>query len=253
MPARRCCAPAPGSARDLAQDFGHPLTTRGWHHLKDGVRTGERGFDKECGTDFSGYLATQPELSHQSESAMSQAPRLTATHLADQDDFGDFPHVMDAGGGDGTLLTAVLTRFPELCGSLYATAEGLAQAPDRLAVAGLTERCAPRVGDFIASVPAGADLDPATSVPHDWSGEDCVGILRHCRAALPVLGRMLVVEPLLPSLVDPRIAGRYLGDLNMLVNVGGRERTREDVTELCANAGLAVTSVTALPAPPPSR
>ncbi len=60
---------------------------------------------------------------------------------------------------------------------------------------------------------------------------------------------MLIVEPVLPPLVDPRIAGLYLSDLNMLVNMGDRERTREDFAALCASAGLAVTSVAALPAP----
>ncbi len=60
---------------------------------------------------------------------------------------------------------------------------------------------------------------------------------------------MLIVEPVLPPLVDPRIASLYPSDLNMLGNVGGRERTREDFATLCASAGLVVTSVTALPAP----
>ncbi|MFD4995210.1 methyltransferase [Streptomyces buecherae] len=82
-----------------------------------------------------------------------------------------------------------------------------------------------------------------------WSDERCAGILRRCREALSEHGRVLVVEPVLPPLVDPRIAGLYLSDPNMLANVGGRERTREHFAALCASAGPAVTSVPALPAP----
>ncbi|MFF5719167.1 methyltransferase [Streptomyces buecherae] len=177
------------------------------------------------------------------------APRLTAAQLPDHHDFGGFQHVVDVGGRDGTLLASVLRRFPTLRGTVYDTADGLAQASDKLAELGLTERCDVAVGDFFASVPAGADPYLIKSVIHDWSDERCAGILRRCRDALPDHGRVLVVEPVLPPLVDPRVAGLYLSDLNTLVNVGGRERTREDFAALCASAGLAVISVTALPAP----
>jgi hypothetical protein len=40
-----------------------------------------------------------------------------------------------------------------------------------------------------------------------------------------------------------------LGDLDMLVNVGGRERTRADFQRLCATAGFCLDSVTAIPLP----
>ncbi|GHH42969.1 hypothetical protein [Streptomyces candidus] len=37
-----------------------------------------------------------------------------------------------------------------------------------------------------------------------------------------------------------------MSDRNMLVNVGGRERTRKDFEDVCHRAGLSVTSVTPL-------
>lgn len=239
----------PGSSRDFARVFGHPMMMRGWHHLEDSVRTGETGFDREYGAPFFSYLATQPELSRQFNSAMSQGTRLTAAQLPDHYDFGRFERVIDVGGGDGTLIASVLGKFPALRGAVYDTAEGLAQAPDRLAELGVAERCDLEVGDFFDAVPAGADLYLLKSVIHDWSDEQCAGILRRCREALPEHGRVLIVEPVLPPLADPQIAGLYLSDLNMLVNVGGRERTREDFDALCASAGLAVRTVSPLPAP----
>ncbi|AXE89586.1 hypothetical protein C1703_31655 [Streptomyces sp. Go-475] len=42
-------------------------------------------------------------------------------------------------------------------------------------------------------------------------------------------------------------ASTYLSELNMLVNAGGRERTRRDFEDLCRAAGLALLSVTPLP------
>jgi len=41
----------------------------------------------------------------------------------------------------------------------------------------------------------------------------------------------------------------YLGDLNMLVNLGGRHRTRADFDTLCAQAGFTLHTATRLPPP----
>lgn len=86
------------------------------------------------------------------------------------------------------------------------------------------------------------------SILHDWPDDRAVTILRHCRAVLPPGGRVLILEPVLPEVVGTDDDGStYLSDLNMLVNVGGRERTRADFQELCEAAGLSLVSVTPLP------
>lgn len=54
------------------------------------------------------------------------------------------------------------------------------------------------------------------------------------------------MEPVLPETVRAGGAGTYLSDPNMLVNLGDRERTREESGELCRSAGLALTSVSPL-------
>jgi hypothetical protein len=41
----------------------------------------------------------------------------------------------------------------------------------------------------------------------------------------------------------------YLSDLNMMVNLGGRVRTRSDFEQLCERAGFAMQTVTPLPPP----
>nr|BFF04720.1 hypothetical protein GCM10020241_63950 [Streptoalloteichus tenebrarius] len=68
---------------------------------------------------------------------------------------------------------------------------------------------------------------------------------------MPDDGRLLIIEPVLPDTVDPGGAAfedPYLSDLNMMVLIGGRERTRGDFERICAGAGLAVTDLIELPA-----
>lgn len=240
------------SLHSMVRMFTDPVMHRAWERLGDSVRTGEVAFDAVFGQDFFSHLKEHPELSAQFNAAMSQGTSGTAAVLPQAFDFGRFETVADVGGGDGTLLAPVLAAYPALRGMLIDTEEGLAQAPATLERHGLAERCALVVGDFFREVPAGADLYLIKSVLHDWSDDQVVTILGHIRSVLPTDGRILIVEPVLPELVDPQGDGRiYLTDLNMLVNVGGRERTRAEFEDLCGRAGLSVVGVTALEPPSP--
>ncbi|MEU5300075.1 methyltransferase [Streptomyces noursei] len=240
----------PGSLRSVARMFTDPTMLRAWECLDDSVRTGTPAFDAVHGTDFFGYLAEHPDLSAEFNAAMSQATRHTAELLPTAFPFEHFGTVADLGGGDGTLLAGVLRAHPALRGIVFDRAEGLAQAGPRLAADGLTDRCSLVTGDFFATAPEGADLYLLKSVIHDWNDEQCGQILGHVRRVVPDHGRLLIVEPVLPDVADPSAdVISYLSDLNMLVNVGGRERTREDFERLCGAAGFAVRSVTALPRP----
>ncbi|MFH9268197.1 methyltransferase [Streptomyces sp. NPDC017546] len=241
----------PDSLASFVRMFTEPTIIRAWEHLDDSVRTGEVAFDGVFGTDFFSHLAQHPELSAEFNAAMGQASSETAAALPHAFDFGRFTSVTDVGGGDGTLLAGVLAAHPGLTGVVLDTVEGLAGAPDTMARHGLQDRCSLVVGDFFDSVPGGSDLYLMKSVLHDWADDQVVTILSHCREVLPPGGLVLIVEPVLPDAVDIQAGAAnrgvtYLSDLNMLVNVGGRERTREDFADVCRRAGLTLTTVTPL-------
>ncbi|MDT0443958.1 methyltransferase [Streptomyces johnsoniae] len=240
----------PDSYASFVRMFSDPVMTRAWERLADSVRTGETSFDAVFGADFFAHLGRRPELSAEFNAAMSQGTRAAAQALPGAYDFGRFSRVVDVGGGDGTLLAAVLTAFPALRGVVYDTAEGLAQAAGVFADAGVADRAETVAGDFFVSVPSGGDLYLLKSVIHDWNDEQCAGLLRRCAEVLPAHGRVLIVEPLLPERAEEAFGGLpYLSDLNMLVNVGGRERTRGEFADLCLAAGLSAPVITPLPPP----
>ncbi|RZS40846.1 methyltransferase family protein [Herbihabitans rhizosphaerae] len=238
----------PDSVRELALMFADPTMVRAWERLDDSVRTGDVAFDAVFGTDFFSYLGTQPELSTQFNKAMSQGTRAVAAALPGAYDFARFETLTDIGGGDGTLLAAVLREHPTVRGVLFDTADGLAESGPVLEPFG--ERCSTRTGDFFAAVPEGADGYLIKSVLHDWDDQKCVTILRNCRAVLPDDGRVLILEPVLPETVTGEASPiTYLSDLNMMVNVGGKERTRSGFQKLLAEAGFTLVDATPLPAP----
>jgi hypothetical protein len=83
------------------------------------------------------------------------------------------------------------------------------------------------------------------SVIHDWNDERSLTILKHCYRALPVEGRVLLVERLRPEVpeVDPDHCSTLLSDLNMLRGPGGGERTESEYRTLLAASGFTVTRV----------
>ncbi|MCX5588720.1 methyltransferase [Streptomyces erythrochromogenes] len=246
-PAGALLAPGhPDSLASFVRMFTDPAIVRAWEHLETSVRTGDTAFDSVFGTDFFSHLARHPELSTDFNAAMSQATSETAAVVPRAFDFSRFASVTDIGGGNGTLLAAVLEAHPGLAGVLFDTADGLAEAAKTLARHGLEDRCSLNAGDFFQSVPQGSDVYLLKSVLHDWTDAQAATILRHCRQVLPPGGVVLIVEPVLPEVVGAEDEGTYLSDLNMMVNVGGRERTRADFEEVCRRAALRVTSVTPL-------
>ncbi|MEV0678536.1 methyltransferase [Actinosynnema sp. NPDC050436] len=238
----------PGSLNAFTRMFTDPVMVRAWHDLSEAVRDERTTFDTAFGQPFFDHLKTVPELAAGFNAAMSQGARLVAGLLPDAYDFGRFTSITDVGGGDGTLLTAVLRRYEGLRGVVFDTADGSAQAGAKLAASGVAERCTVSVGDFFAAGPDPTDAVLLKSILHDWDDERCTTILTHCRRALPPDGRLLVVEPVLPgAAADATTPVSYLSDLNMLVNVGGQERTRAEFEALLTGAGFTVAEFVPLP------
>ncbi|MFV0129767.1 methyltransferase [Streptomyces sp. HMX112] len=239
----------PDSLYAFARFHTSPVTLRPWTRLEENIRTGRTAFDEHFGMPLYEYFAQDAELTALFNTAMSQESHETAATVADHYDFGGFTEVTDVGGGDGTLIAAILDRHPGLKGVVFETVEGAAQAAGTMKAAGLEGRCRIATGDFFASVPPGSDLYVIKSVIHNWNDERAAAILRNCRAAMSDSSRLLIIDVVLPETAAPDAAGLnpYIKDLQMMVLVGGRERTRADFDALCAQADLRVTDVVPLP------
>jgi len=142
-------------------------------------------------------------------------------------DFSRFDALVDVGGGDGTLIAAILKAVPGMRGVLFDLPAGVEAAVQTLEAAGVSDRCEVVTGDFFTSVPDGADAYLLKSVIHDWDDERAVAILRSCRRAMPATGTVLVVEPVLPARAQAlESTGTVMSDINMLVITGAASAPR---------------------------
>ena len=105
----------------------------------------------------------------------------------------------------------------------------------------MADRCRFEAADFFEVVPGGADAHVLKTVVHDWSDEDSLRLLKRCRSAIAVDGRMLVLEVVVPEGSGPDFS--HLMDLNMLVMLGGMERTAREYESLLARAGFRLTRI----------
>jgi hypothetical protein len=231
---------APGSARASILSFG------GWAWNAFGemgysVESGKSAFTKVYGMPPFEWMKSQPEEAALFGETMIGFHGAEPPAVAEVYDFSGFATVVDVGGSTGNMLVHILGRHPGPRGVLFDLPVTLAEAPAFLRNHGMEERIAIEPGSFFESVPAWADCYILSHVIHDWSEEQNLSILGHCRRVMKPESKLLIVEFVLPSDNSPH-PGKIL-DMVMLTVAGGEERTEEEYRALLAKAGLRMTRV----------
>jgi hypothetical protein len=163
-------------------------------------------------------------------------------------DFSAYPTIVDVGGGHGTLLAAILAAAPASRGVLYDLPLVVADAPKLLREQGVADRVVIAEGSSFDSVPGDGDAYVLKNIIHDWPDVMAVGILRNVRAAAAPRATLLLVEFVIPE-HDRDFPGKRV-DLEMLLNLGARERTAAEYKDLLSQAGFRMTRVVQTAASP---
>ncbi|WP_270937027.1 methyltransferase [Falsiroseomonas oryzae] len=242
----------PGSMRPwvllcFADDQG-----KAWEALTHAVKTGEHAYRHIFGVDKWTRLAQHPEAARLFDAAMQSLTEGANGAIIANYPFGQYRWIVDVGGGNGALLMPVLARHPGMRATLFDLPHVADAARARIAEAGLSDRYESVGGDAFAAVPAGADAYVLKGVIHDWEDAEALAILRTVRAAMGDGARLLVIERILPERIDPSdilTPGRFIHDINMMLNPGGRERTEAEFRDLLARAGLRLARIVPIPCP----
>jgi hypothetical protein len=234
---------SPDSMRAFTRVFCSPMWFTAWQGLGQAVATGELAFSQAKGSDFYTTLAADTEFSALFHEAMGEESRIAAARVAAAYDFSHVTKVVDLGGGDGTLLAAILTAHPHLSGTVFDSPNGVADAPAVLSKAGVADRCDVQPGDFFQDIPGDGDLYIIKSVFQDWNDEDALALLRSCRSQIPDSATLLIVGTVLPETPSADQSIAYFTDVNMMVMAGGRERTESEFRAMLSETGFTVQSV----------
>ena len=210
--------------------------------LLHSVRTGEAAYPALWGQGFWDDLAADPERTAAFDDEMGADAARWAAELLDVDtlDWGVYGHVVDVGGGNGTLLAELLRRHPGLRGTVVDQPATAAAARATLAAAGLDDRADAVGQSFFDPLPTGGGAYVLCAVVHNWDDEGALAVLRRCaEAAASSSGRVLVIEKIGTDGATPGSAV----DLALLVYQGGAERSLDDLVALVERAGLRVDAV----------
>jgi O-methyltransferase/methyltransferase family protein len=231
----------PGSLRSTAMLYGDELLWNAFGQLSRVVANGRSAFEQLHGRSFYEYLGEDPIAAKLFNDAMTGFSEQEAGAILEAYDFSAVRAIVDVGGGQGALVAALLRAHAPLHAVIFDRSpptDDTRRLFERLDILGRAEFVQ---GDFFATVPAGGDLYVLKSIVHNWKDEDATAILRNCRLAMPPRGRLLVGERIIPP--GNAAAEAKLFDINMMVTVGGQERTEAQYAALFAAAGLEMVRV----------
>ena len=231
----------PGSVRDFAITETAPGHWLPWGRFAESVQSGRPMAREALGMELFDWFAQSPDEASAFNAAMGNLSALAAGELVRVYDFAHTRLVADIGGAHGVMLAAVLHANPTTRGILFDMPHVIATAGESITAQGLSSRVDLRSGDFFEVVPDGADLHLLKQILHDWDDERATRLLRNCHRALVAGGKLLIVEMVIPSDGSPNPAKAM--DLNMLVLLGGRERTAHEFGELLTAAGFRLDRV----------
>jgi hypothetical protein len=232
---------APASMKSAARFYGSQEQRERWTLLVDSVRTGTSVVPALRGKSSFDYLAEKPELAELFNQTMTSVSEMTTATVVAGYDFGAYPTIVDVGGGHGPLLAAILAAAPASRGVLYDLPPVVANAPSLLRGQGVADRVVIAEGSFFDSVPGDGDAYVLKNIIHDWPDQKAVQILRNVRAAAGPRATVLLVEFVIPK-HNRDFPGKWV-DLEMMLNLGARERTAAEYRDLLSQAGFRMTRV----------
>ncbi|GAC1445970.1 MAG: methyltransferase [Chloroflexota bacterium] len=213
-----------------------PWFQRIWENLPEAIRTGGAVCSLAHGVSYWDYLAGHPDDAKTFDAGMTEGAVNRGQALLAARDLTRIGTLVDVGGGEGRLLAVLLTGIPGLCGHLVDRPDVVAGADKVLHSANVADRCTVTGADFFVSVPRGGDAYVLAQILHDWPDKEALAILRTCHQAMDTGTQLWIIERVL-SQTDGG-PGDALRDLNMLVLVGGQERTADEYRVLLEEAGF---------------
>ncbi len=231
----------PGSLRAWAIMWGEEWMWRPWGEILHTVVTGENSFDRIFGAGFFEYLSKNTEASEIFNTSMTARSESEVAAVLAVYSFVGASKIVDVGGGEGTLIAAILKSYPETHGILFDVPSVIESSRHLMQAQGVSARCSLVGGDFFAAIPPGGDCYIFHRVIHNWHDESATSILRNCRSVMPDNGKLIIADGIVP----PGNAPSYtkLLDIHMMLTFEALQRTEDEFRSLLADAGFKLNRV----------
>ncbi|XP_019173800.1 PREDICTED: caffeic acid 3-O-methyltransferase-like [Ipomoea nil] len=219
----------------LVQLITDKVFVNSWYALKDAVLEGGVPFNRTHGMHAFEYPGKDRRFNEVFNRAMHEHSAMAMKRVVEcYKGFEGVKEVVDVGGGFGSTLSCIISKYPNIKGINYDLPHVIKEAP---AIPGVEHI----PGDMFESVPCG-EIIFMKWILHDWDDEHCLKLLKNCWKALPESGKVVLVEGILPEHPEKDVAygsAFYADILMMTMNPGGKERTQRQFEALAKEAGFA--------------
>ncbi|PTU23690.1 hypothetical protein P175DRAFT_0427152 [Aspergillus ochraceoroseus IBT 24754] len=227
----RCLHAVPDAIRN------HPTSADPGHTPCGVVFNQPKGF-------FAGLLQDQPWRASRFEQSMQAVTQGShdASHIVRGYDWGQYGNglVVDVGGSSGFQSVAIAECFPNLRFVIQDIEDHSKILLENRTAAGLSSDMQFQVHDFFHPNPqTTADVYLLRHIIHDWGDDYASKILWNIASVMKPTARIIVVDIVIPEPGTlPWQAHRMIRsmDLQMMVMVNGKERTKQDWRKLLANS-----------------
>jgi SAM-dependent methyltransferase len=221
-----------------------------WGTLLNTIRSGNSGAVQAFGMPFYDYLHLHPEIAKLFDRTMADAIRYRVEPALASYDFSRFRKIVDIGGGNGTLMLAILQHWPHLEGVVFDLPSVAERARQSFGDTAAGVRCVVQSGNALEGVPEGADCYVMSNFLNSVGDEEAGTLLRNCRKAMAVDGTVVIIEWVVPKPeegADPFTRWDTASmDLNMLAihgRGGWRVRTSDEFRLLIHEAGFVLNKI----------
>ncbi|KAJ6776596.1 O-METHYLTRANSFERASE [Salix koriyanagi] len=205
-----------------------------WYHLKDVVLQGGVLFQKAYGMSSMEYVKKDPRFGEVFGGFVRGFNPLFMKRILDiYDGFEGLTSLVDVGGGDGSVLNMIVSKYPAIKGINFDLASVIENSPSYPGI----EHVA---GDVFLTIPEGEAIFMKW-VSHFFSDDNFLKVLKNCYGALPDNGKLIVVEMVIPEIPGTSAADRSLLQNYLFVttmNPKRNERTEKDFERLAKVAGF---------------
>ncbi|EFH63949.1 O-methyltransferase family 2 protein [Arabidopsis lyrata subsp. lyrata] len=224
-----------GSLSSLLLLLHSQVILKTWTNLKDVILEGKDAFSSAHDMRLFEYISSDEQFAELFHRAMSESSTMVMKKVLQvYRGFEDVNTLVDVGGGFGTILGLVTSKYPHIKGVNFDLAQVLTHAPFSPGVEHVS-------GDMFIEVPKG-DAIFMKWILHDWGDEHCIKILKNCWKSLPEKGKVIIVEMITPMEPKPNdfSSNTVLGmDLLMLTQCsGGKERSLSQFENLAFASGF---------------
>ncbi|KAF8028073.1 hypothetical protein BT93_E0863 [Corymbia citriodora subsp. variegata] len=223
-----------GSLSDLMLMVQDRVMMDFWFHLKDAVLEGGVPFERAHGMTAPSYLGKDARFAEIFKNSMKEYNKMFMSKILDgYKGFEGLSSLVDVGGGDGSILSMIISKYPDIKAINFDLASVIEKSPSYPGIEYIA-------GDMFVSIPKG-DAIFIKWILHMFDDKLCIKILKNCYNALPENGKVMAVDLVIPEVPEANLAAGSLFQMYVFMrsmNPMGKERTEKEFETLAKEAGF---------------